>query len=186
MYQPTNNSNPFFDQAYKKSLEFNDDIIKIIENNVFIKGRYVTCKPGSYYEDTKLNGDLILYDYLDKKYYVSARLLRSMKYKGYFTVRYSRDNKVDGVEYQKMVSGKGDFMFFGIQNKDNKIVHWDIINLESLREYIRNPAYSYNYKIRSNEFDPGKTVEFIKYTISSFKNGPKLILASSSDRHMKY
>jgi hypothetical protein len=132
-----------------------------------------TIKKASEHDDMTQNTDLALLTTDEDKIRIAVRLRRPeyKNYAGDITFRYTTQQGSLG-DWDKMIDGYGDIMFFGhVDDKDN-VWYWHIIDLKKLRSLmIRNSEIYKNRKIIRNGDGSSFVVINFKQIAESIING---------------
>ena|ERR1700730_2134719 len=129
--------------------------------------------------DSKEATDLLVFKARDVR--VAARMRAAEYAERYpfdFTIRSSRDSGVE-TELSKIVSGWGDWLFYGFDGGNRNPLPWSLLDLNVFRRAINfhmAGIKTIRFQIRSN----GDGTHLAAYDIRSFS--PDLVVASSRSR----
>lgn len=162
-------------ESYNRQRKWSDKFIPSIKG---IVGPYL-LQPSSAIIDMQQASDLVVM--MAKDMMIAARIRKHGFFNEYpfdFTIRSKLDNGAK-TELEKIISGWGDWMFYGHASADEtQVEQWMLINLHSFRMHlIMNNAQDskISFKKRSN----GDGTHFIAYDIRSFLKNPSIIVSSS-------
>jgi hypothetical protein len=161
---------------YAENREWSDKYIPAICR---IVGQYLLT-PSDFKKDTTQNTDLIVFDARDMR--IAARTRDKeryfTKYPYDFTIR-SRVKSGATTEFDKVINGFGDWLFYGFVDDDvNKIDHWWLIDLSIFRaSLIRRHQHKLIYK----ELPNGDGTSFYAFDLRSFPSYPPILVASSHE-----
>jgi hypothetical protein len=102
---------------------------------------------------------------------VACRIRRAdyAKYGHEFTIRLDRASGAK-TEFEKILSGRGDWLLYGFSTSEGQLSSWVLIDLAVFREYWFNADWA---KHRNND-----GTEFLSFSIASFP--PNLIIAKGN------
>jgi hypothetical protein len=112
-----------------------------------VLGQYLISE-APFKEDVQHNTDLIVLTL--KPYRIACRVRTYEYFERYpkeFTIRSSRPSGVE-TELQKMLSGWGDYIFYGFENKDNSsLCAWILGDLDIFRLYVKSYSEDHGGKL---------------------------------------
>jgi len=97
-----------------------------------------------FQEDISHNTDLIVLKTTDNiRFACRVRRPYYMDCKHEFTIRYKRESGVQ-TEWNKVIQGWGDYLFYGISGEGETIDAWGIGNLNVFRRYVEEYKHKYD------------------------------------------
>lgn len=163
---------------YQKDRAWSDRYIPEIKR---IVGPYL-LEPAPIEEDCKRATDLIILAARDKR--IACRMRRfgyAQKYPYDFTIRSHRDSGAE-TELSKLVSGYGDWMFYGhAAESGNTIAHWMLINLHSWRAHLIRAEDRKAVTPDAKDNEDG--TRFLAFDVRRFRGYPPILIASNNLEH---
>jgi hypothetical protein len=123
--------------------------------------------------------DLFVFTARDMR--IAARVRRpgyADRYPFEFTIRSKRDSGAE-TEMSKIVSGWGDWMFYGHATEENRIGLWWLIDLHVFRRSLILHKRDGVTRIRSAQQSNQDGTHFMAYDLRSFPQHPPILIASS-------
>jgi hypothetical protein len=158
---------------YRKDRSWSDQFIPSIKQ---IVGPYLLV-PASLELDAHEATDLLVFKARDVR--IAARM-RAAEYAAQypfdFTIRSSRDSGVE-TELSKIVSGWGDWLFYGFDGGARNVLPWWLLDLNVFRRALHFDLASETKKIRCTKKANGDGTHLAAYDILSFPRD--LVVASS-------
>jgi hypothetical protein len=115
-------------KTWQKDKKWSDQFIKQIKRNL---GEHLIGEP-PVEEDQKHNTDLIVLHMAAKRIACRIRREEYIKYKEEFTIRVQRPSKAE-TELAKLISGWGDYLFYGFGGEDGGLIEWRLADLNVFR-----------------------------------------------------
>lgn len=142
-----------------------------------IVGPYL-LEPSSFEVDTKQAADLVVLTARDLT--VACRVRRkgyAATYGKQFTIRSHRDSGAT-TEYEKILLGWGDWLFYGHETMDGKgIFPWMIVNLKAWRYHLLRERRPNEQKLIHGEMPNGDGTYFRWFDATSFPDEHPILIA---------
>ena len=143
-------------------------------------------QPASLEQDRQEATDMVVL--MGKDMRIACRVrrpeYRKLQYMRQFTLRSWRASGVQ-TDLDKIISGWGDWMFYGFATDATTINPWIIVNLHSFREHlIRHVKYNPPLRTGTQSNNDG-TTKFRWYDIDSFPGEPPLLIAEERAQESK-
>lgn len=125
--------------------------------------------------DTKQATDLIVLNARDLR--IAARVRRpgyAERFPYEFTIR-SHIDTGSKTEFEKIIDGFGDWIFYGHADNDDLICRWWLVDLNSFRANLIRDKTKLKFEKRSN----GDGTHFVAFDLRSFSPIPPIIISGS-------
>ena len=136
-------------------------------------------RPAPMEMDMKQGTDLFVFVARDMR--IAARVRRpgyAERYPFEFTIRARRDSGAE-TEMSKIVSGWGDWLFYGHATPLNAINLWWLIDLHAFRRALIMEGRFGEANLKMSEKSNGDGTHFVAYDLRSFPPTPSILVASS-------
>lgn len=158
---------------FKTDIKWSNKFIPTIRKLV---GEYLLV-PSTLQQDMEEAADLVVLKGRDLT--IACRIRRagySERYPDDFTIRFERTSGAK-TEYQKIVEGWGDWMFYGhsLDNESDIISRWMLLDLSHFRAHLIQNRKA----IIFNDKDNGDGTFFRAFDAKSFTGDPKILIAEN-------
>jgi len=158
--------------TYKDNRKFSDQFLPEIQQILvpYLMG------PADIQYDTKEATDLMMIDAKDKRIACRVRRDDAMKWRHQFTIRY-RSQVQTYSELHKIAWGFGDWLFYGIANKEETALQrWCIVCLRAFRYHRQMSTDQISSGVIQNTGDP---TQFMWFDLRTFPERPPILIGCS-------